>query len=310
MEHIFIVNPSAGKHNAAADVTQKVESYAAQHTDFSYQIYVTKRPGDATQWVSNYCSQHSGEPVRFYACGGDGTLNEVVTGAMFRPNVEITVHANGSGNDYIKYYGTQHDFNSISNLIEGTPHPVDVMQVTCPQATPRYSINVCNFGFDAQVVRHMETIRRRPIIGGRNAYTTGILMALFSGMRSTISMQTDGKSFFEGSMLLCAMSNGRNYGGNYRCAPHSLNDDGLIEIGLFRPMSVFRLATLIGYYCKGTHLSHPAALRYIIQGQGKEIEIQSPKPIWLSCDGELIHNTHFSIKNLHHALTFVSPKTE
>lgn len=308
MKHVFVVNPHAGSHDSTTSITQMVEAYAAAHPQFQYLIYHTQCPGDATQWVRQYCSDNSQEMKRFYACGGDGTLNEVLTGLMNQPNSQLSCMASGSGNDFIKYYGSHDDFNDLARLVDGTEYPVDVMEVDTPNSGIRYSINVCNFGFDAEVVRHMERVRRYPVVGGSNAYTTGIVLGLFGGMRTPINMKADGKPFYEGNMLLCALGNGRNYGGNYCCAPHAQNDDGLIEIGLFRPMSVFTLARLIGSYTDGSHLQRPEALRYIRQGQAREIDLSSSKPFWLSVDGELIQGTQFHIRNQQQAITFVAPQ--
>lgn len=310
MKHIFVVNPNAGRQDASHSIAQMVASYAASHPDFDHLIYHTQSPGDATLWVRQYCTDHSDQAKRFYACGGDGTLNEVLTGMMHQPNCQLSCLASGSGNDFIKYYGSHDDFNDLPRLIEGTAYDIDVMEVTTSNSQVRYSINVCNFGFDAQVVRHMERVRRFPIIGGSNAYTTGIVLGLFGGMRNRITMTADSKPFYDGGMLLCALSNGRCYGGNYCCAPQSLNDDGIIEIGLFRRMSVITLARLIGSYTKGTHLQHPAAQRYIRQGKASAITLHCDKPFWLSVDGELIQGTHFTVNNLHRAVTFVAPATK
>ena len=228
MKHIFIVNPCAGKEDSTTAVTQKVEAYALDHPDFDYQIYVTRAPGDATTWTRRWCNDHPGHEARFYACGGDGTLNEVVTGIIGIPNVQVTVHANGSGNDYIKYYASHDDFNDLNRLVEGFPHPVDVMKVN-----DRYSINVCNFGFDAMVCKIGNDVRRKPIIGGKHSYTTGIIRSIFTSRSNYVRMTVDGQPFYDGHMLLCTLGNGRYNGGNYMCAPLSLNDDGLIEINLF-----------------------------------------------------------------------------
>ena len=203
MKHIFVVNPCAGKQDSTTIVTQKVEAYASNHPDFDYQVYVTQSPGDATIWTRQWCADHPDQAVRFYACGGDGTLNEVVTGIIGFPNVQVTVHANGSGNDYIKYYATHDDFNDLDRLVEGIPHPVDVMKVN-----DRYSINVCNFGFDAMVCKIGNDVRRKPIIGGKHSYTTGIIRSIFTSRSNYVRMTVDGESFFDGYMLLCTLGNG------------------------------------------------------------------------------------------------------
>ena len=303
MKHIFVINPCAGKQDSTTIITQKVEAYASAHPDFSYQIYVTRSTGDATRWTRQWCADHPNHPVRFYACGGDGTLNEVVTGIIGFPNVQITVHANGSGNDYIKYYDSFEAFSDIARLVEGVPHPVDVMKVN-----DRYSINVCNFGFDAMVCKIGNDVRRKPIIGGKHSYTTGIIRSIFTSRSNYVRMTVDGEPFYDGHMLLCTLGNGRYNGGNYMCAPLSKNDDGLIEINLFKRMSLFKFASLINEYSQGTHINRPDVQQLMQYRQGTLVEMTSPDPFWLVIDGEMLHTNRYRVQNIKHAVTFVSPR--
>ena len=280
-----------------------MEAFASAHPDFNYQIYVTRSTGDATRWTRQWCADHPNHPVRFYACGGDGTLNEVVTGIIGFPNVQITVHANGSGNDYIKYYDSFEAFSDIARLVEGVPHPVDVMKVN-----DRYSINVCNFGFDAMVCKIGNDVRRKPIIGGKHSYTTGIIRSIFTSRSNYVRMTVDGEPFYDGHMLLCTLGNGRYNGGNYMCAPLSKNDDGLIEINLFKRMSLFKFASLINEYSQGTHINRPDVQQLMQYRQGTVVEMASPDPFWLVIDGEMLHSNHYRVQNIKHAITFVSPR--
>lgn len=303
MKHIFIINPCAGKENSTAAITRKVDAYALTHPAFDPLTYITQCPGDATRWVSAWCDSHPGQEARFYACGGDGTLNEVVSGLIGRPGVQVTCYASGSGNDYIKYYGTLQDFNDLDRLANGVPHAVDVMKVN-----NRYSINVCNFGFDAMVCKIGNDVRRKPIIGGRHSYTTGIIRSLFTSRSNYVRMTVDGQPFFDGYMLLCTLGNGRFNGGNYMCAPLSKNDDGLVEVNLFRRMSLFKFASLIDDYSRGTHIHRPDVQRLMLYRQATTIEMASPDPFWLVIDGEMLHSNRYRVENLHHAVTFVSPR--
>lgn len=302
MKHIFIINPCAGPADSTADITARVEAYASANPDFDYSVYVTRSAGDATLYTSNICSQNNGSPVRFYACGGDGTLNEVVSGIIGFPSAQVTCIASGSGNDYIKYYGGIDDFNSIPRLVNGIPHPVDVMQVG-----DRYSINICNFGFDAMVCKTGNDVRRKPIIGGSHSYTTGIIKSIFTSRSNYVRVSVDGQPFFDGNMLLCTLGNGRFNGGKYMCAPLSLNDDGLLEVNLFKPMPLLKFASLIGDYSRGTHISRDDVKRLMLYRQGTTVEMSSNKPFYVVIDGEMLLNDHFSVTNLRHAVTFVSP---
>ena len=302
MKHLFIINPCAGKEDSTSAITQRVEAYASSHPDFDYQIYVTQSPGDATRWVSQWCNEHPAQEARFYACGGDGTLNEVVSGAIGHTSVQVSCYASGSGNDYIKYYGTLEDFNDLERLVNGTPHAVDVMKVN-----NRYSINICNFGFDAMVCKVGNDVRRKPIIGGKHSYTTGIIRSIFTSRSNYVRMTVDGQPFFDGHMLLCTLGNGRYNGGKYMCAPLSKNDDGLLEVNLFKRMSLIKFASLIDDYSRGTHINRPDVKRLMLYRQATTVEMASPDPFWLVIDGEMLHSNRYRVENLHHAVTFVSP---
>ncbi len=290
MKHLFIINPCAGKEDSTSAITQRVEAYASSHPDFDYQIYVTQSQGDATRWVSQWCNERPAQEARFYACGGDGTLNEVVSGAIGHTSVQVSCYASGSGNDYIKYYGTLEDFNDLERLVNGTPHPVDVMKVN-----NRYSINICNFGFDAMVCKVGNDVRRKPIIGGKHSYTTGIIRSIFTSRSNYVRMTVDGQPFFDGHMLLCTLGNGRYNGGKYMCAPLSKNDDGLLEVNLFKRMSLIKFASLIDDYSRGTHINRPDVKRLMLYRQATTVEMASPDPFWLVIDGEMLHSNRYRV---------------
>ncbi len=153
MKHIFVINPHAGKCDATDSIRQQINDLCL---DFDHEIYVTSAPGDATFYVQKYCKENPSKNIRFYACGGDGTINEVVSGIVGQPNTEMTCYPSGSGNDYVKYFGGSTEFLDIRRLVSGTVKQVDVMRVN-----DRYALNVCNFGFDAIVCKTMIQVRRK-----------------------------------------------------------------------------------------------------------------------------------------------------
>lgn len=303
MKHIFVVNPNAGKRDSSAEIDKQVTAYAATHQSFDFLIYHTQAAGDAITWVRRWCVDHEGEAARFYACGGDGTLNEVVNGAIGFANIEVTVFASGSGNDYIKYYGKEQDFLSIPRLIEGEPHKVDVMRVN-----NRYSINICNFGFDAMVCKAANDIRHVPFFGGRNAYSSSIARCIFTHLSNYVKMSVDGEDFYDGKMLLCTLGNGRYVGGQYQCSPLSINDDGLLEVTLFRKVNIFQLIRLIGPYSKGNYRELKNIDKIMCYRRGVKVHLSSPNPFWLCVDGELMLDKQFDIQNLQQAITFICPR--
>ena len=80
MKHIFIINPTAGKTDSRQKIYDMAESLRQKH-GLDVQCILTKKQGHATELARKLCE--SGEELRFYACGGDGTVNEVANGIIF-----------------------------------------------------------------------------------------------------------------------------------------------------------------------------------------------------------------------------------
>ncbi|MBQ2734942.1 MAG: YegS/Rv2252/BmrU family lipid kinase [Clostridia bacterium] len=301
MKHIFIVNPAAGKENATEAIQQGIEAsaYAAD-----CEIYLTKAPGDATAYIRSYCESNTA-PVRFYACGGDGTLNEVVNGVAGFAHASLGCYPCGSGNDFVKYYGGKKYFLNIPELLEAKEEYIDLMRVG-----DKYSINATHFGFDSCVARIMTNVRRKKLIGGKNAYTTGIVVGLFKAMKNKCKVTVDGEWINpKGTILLCTVANGQYVGGSFRAAPRSVNNDGLLEICLVEPVSHFTFLSLMGEYQKGTHIDNPKFEKFLTYRRGKTIRVEAPEGFVYCLDGEVIEGHDFTVQILPQALRFAVPKS-
>lgn len=298
MKHIFIVNPAAGKRDATDYVTEKVLESGIEN----YLIYRTKNVGDATEYIKKYLSENKGE-VRFYSCGGDGTLNEVANGAAGYSNASVTVFPCGSGNDFLKYYGSAEDFSDIKALSEGVNHKIDLLKVC-----GKYAVNAVHFGLDTHVLKTMHKVRRYFLLGGRNSYTTGIISAFLNGMRTKCHIENEGEVIAEDEILLCTLCNGKFVGGGYKCAPRSLDDDGLMELCAVAPVGRIKFLTLMGTYKKGKHLEDKRFAPYTTYKRCKKIEITGDKNFFLSIDGELQYTEKCIVEVEKGALNFAVPQ--
>lgn len=299
MKHVFVINPAAGKENSYETIRSALEAMKAP---VDYELYQTTGVGDATAYVKDYCEKYT-EPVRFYACGGDGTLNEVVNGVVGHPHASLGCYPCGSGNDFVKYYGGKARFFNIEELVDAKEEYIDLMRVG-----DRYAINATHFGLDSCVAQVMMNVRRKKLIGGKNAYTTGVVVGLFKGMKTQCKVTVDDELLNpEGEILLCTIANGQYVGGSFRCAPRSVDNDGMLEICLVRPISHLTFFRLVGVYTKGDHLDDARFEKYLEYRRGKKIRIEAPEGFVYSFDGELIPDTDFTVEVVPAAIRFAVP---
>lgn len=295
MKYIFILNPNAGAGEAKAKLESQLNVIKKK---FDYEVYLTKGVGDATKFVKNACAKLKNETC-FVACGGDGTLNEVASGLVGVDKAVLAVMSFGSGNDFIKYYQGR-DFTSVEKLLEGTKDKIDILKVN-----DKYSINVCNFGFDSVVGSTANKIKEK---GGKNPYKKGVFKAILTGRFNKIKVVVDGEEITKNKMLLCTLANGNYVGGQYKCAPKSKNNDGLIDVCLFHSMTLFKFIKLLKPYTNGEHLDMPNFSDKMVYRQAKHVDVSADKEIELCLDGEMLAGTKFGIDILPGAVNFVVPK--
>lgn len=300
MKIYYIINPGSGQGKAFRTIEEKLEG-----ADFEYEIYLTSSPGDATRFVKEKCEEYADEIIRFVACGGDGTLNEVANGAVRYENAEISCCPCGSGNDFVKYYGNER-FADPKAVAKASAEPIDLIRVG-----DRYSVNVVHFGFDTHVLKTMLKVKNKKLIGGRNAYNTGVVSALFTGMKNKAKLYADGELLNDdGVFLLCTAANCSHVGGKYRCAPKALNNDGMIDVCAVRPVSRFSFVKLIGAYEKGKHLDDPRFSKIVKYRRCKKLSVEAPEGFSISIDGELTYINNFTCEIVPSAVKFAVPADE
>ncbi len=300
MQYIFIVNQYAGEGGTEQKVREAI-SRLTQKNDC--HIYITKSVGDATNYVKKVCKSEPLEEFRFIACGGDGTINEVFSGAMGHANASVTCYPCGSGNDFVKVFGAER-FLDIEKLVTAPTKNIDVLKVG-----DRYSFNVVNFGFDTTVAIHINEERKKTGHGNKNGYKKGILSALITSMNNKLQVTADGTVINPaGQALLCTIANGTYVGGSFNCAPRAKVDDGLMEVCLLKPVSRFRFLRIIKPYSKGEHLTRKNMRDIVVYQQAKKVEVSAPEDFACCLDGEIIYKNHFTIEMLNGALPFACPE--
>lgn len=323
MKHLIILNQGAGNFTGEDSLTNKVKE---AFDGLDYSIFVSTGSRSSTAYLRDYL-KNSSEEVRVYACGGDGTLNEVINGVVGFDNVEVAIYPIGTGNDYIKSFSKSNDYKTITEeaknstrflnfkkLIEAKSTPVDITEMTGESLEgPVYSINVINFGFDAIVGArgNYYKIHGIPADAKRSEKNDPYQYALNHdamkhGRFNKTEVWADGEKLNEEKLLLCTVSNGQFVGGKFWAAPKSVNNDGLLDVCLFKTMTFLGLGLIIGPYTKGKHLNH--ANKKIVYRRAKELKVVAPEPIDMCVDGEMYEGKEFTLRILPGAIKFVLPE--
>ncbi len=301
MKYVFIVNPAAGDGRGVEAIKAAYEK-SPEKGDCT--VYETRGVGDATEYVRKWIKDNPKEEVRFIACGGDGTLNEVFNGAVGVDNASVTCYPCGSGNDFVKVFGGPEVFMDVEKLLHATTQPLDLLKVG-----DRYSNNVVNFGFDTTVAITINEDREKNGHGSKSSYTKGIIRALLTSMNNKAKVYADGRLLNpDGRMLLCTVANGQYVGGSFKCAPKARVDDGLIEVCLIKPISRLRFVRILKPYTNGQHLDDPGMKDIVTYCQAKKVEVVAPDGFAYSLDGEIIYDNHFTVEIVPGAIRLAVPK--
>lgn len=278
MRHIFIINPVAGKGKIQIEIENSIHEKLKDKNIF-YEIYYTKFKGDAKSFIDNKCRDLI--PTVFYACGGDGTLHEVVNSACRYAHASVGVIPCGSGNDFVKNFENYSLFQDIEAQVQGETIHIDLIK-----AKDELAVSVCNIGFDADAAFNMHKFKKIPFITGSGCYILSVLYCMLKKLGKDLKVVIDDNCYIEGTFLLGVAANGHSYGGGYKCAPKASVSDGIIDVCFVNKMSKFEILSFIGGYKKGTHLENEKLKDYITYKKCKNLKIISSEPINLCIDGE------------------------
>lgn len=296
MKHIFVINPAAGQGKSLEFIKPKIEE-VCKKCDLDYEIYVTSKQGDGIEFCRERAK--SGEELRFYACGGDGTLYEVVNGSYGYKNVQVAVIPLGSGNDFIRLFGTKEEFLVLEDVVNGVPVEFDVIK-----CGDEIAINQCSMGMDAEVCAMQGKIKKLPLVTGEGAYYIGCLYAIIKKFKNRFTYTIDDGETITDDVLFCFAGNSRWYGGGFKAAPLALPDDGLLDFVIVKSgFSRLKLLKILNVYKRGEHLDWDETTFK----RGKKVVIHSEKPAAVNVDGECQFVTDTSFEIVEKGMTYVVP---
>ncbi len=297
MKHLFIINPAAGAYDHTKEFTQVIDRVCQRH-GLEYEIAVSDAPGACMNIAKK--AAETGEELRLYACGGDGTLNEVINGAAGFENVSVTHFPGGSGNDTIKVFSETKPFHHLERLLDCEEATFDLIR-----CNDRYSVNIVSMGLDARVSRDMTRYRRLPMVGGKGSYVMSLVSNLFKGLSQPMTIRIDGELVVDSKQTLVCVCNGRWYGGQYNPVPDAEVDDGMLDVLIIRKIALWQVPALLAKYQVGRYKELG---EYITHYRCRSVDVECPKPSVVNIDGECHDDMRVHMEVVPGALRFFYPK--
>ena len=294
MRHLFIVNPQAGKRKYAPQLQQKLDGL-----DWKHEIRYTQYAGHAREIAEEAVAD--GRPIRIYACGGDGTLNEVVCAAAGHPHAAVTNVPVGTGNDFLKIFGAGNKlrFQDLDALRQGPQAAFDLID-----CNGRLGIGVACVGIDARIGADVEGYKRLPLVSGIGAYILALIVnVLFKGINQPTVVDM-GDWHFEGETAVICVCNGRYYGGGFMPVGEAMPDDGVLDILVVPKVSRLTFFQLVGKYAKGRYKECGGLVR---DYHGEGLSFSSSRELVAVIDGEEYRARNFVIRLSDKKVNFFYP---
>ena len=298
LKHVFIINPSAGKNDSRQRIYTMAEALREKH-GLDVQCMLTASVGHAATLARGLAE--SGEDVRLYACGGDGTVNEVANGIAGYANAAMTCIPIGTGNDFLKNFGVDYEkFLDAENLWNGETQALDLID-----CNGKYCLTIACTGIDARIAESVHDFGASPMLTGRGSYLASVAVNfLFHkiGRRWRVTLDDE---VIEDTFALVSMCNGRYYGGGFMPVGEARMDDGVLNTLVVKAVNRRTFLKFVGPYSKGGYRKFPD---YAHCSTPKVIRIQSEKPDVVTClDGECVVNQDVTIKMADKKLNFFGP---
>lgn len=275
MKHLFIINPAAGSRDRTAEYTAAIED-ACGKRGLDYRIEVSAAPGECRRLARE--AAETGEEYRIYACGGDGTLNEVAAGAAGFDNAAVSILSGGSGNDFVKIFDDPKAFFDLERLLDAQEVSFDLIR-----CNDDYALNICSVGLDARIGTDVARYKRIPLLHGFRAYAASTVVNVVRGIAEHYVVEINGERIDSEQTFVC-VCNGRFYGGGFNPVPEADPADGVLDVLLVKKVSRLQVPAVIGKYKNGRYRELAQLIRHI---PTDHVRILCDKPTAINLDGEL-----------------------
>lgn len=275
------VNPIAGGGKCRKVYPAIVRSL--RRAGVACDVIISQYPGEITELSSEFGALGYKTVI---ACGGDGTVNELING-IAGTKTALGVVPLGTANDFAVNMGISKDINVACTIIkERRIRKIDLVSVE----DDKFFAGTGCIGFDAEVAAFAGG-RRKEKSNPFLLHVLGALLKFVSYKARMVELRFNGKRYF-GKILLVAFGNVRSYARGMLITPGAVPDDALLDICVVRPVARWRLLSLFPSVYKGAHVNNKA----VTVSRAEAVYVQSVGSMALYADGDFMTTTPFRLK--------------
>jgi diacylglycerol kinase (ATP) len=237
------------------------------------------------------------------AVGGDGTLRAAATRCLeLRGNIPPLLPVPmGTANLMARYLRIDWPAGDLADRAVQSVRRGQITLLDAARANGQLFLLMAGVGLDAQIVHDLHRLRTGPI--RRASYLIPALMTLARYRYPPIRVLIDGAAAFEMAPAVAFVANVKEYGTGFALLPQARPDDGLLDVCI---IPVKNSAEALWHFLRaalGEHLLGEG----VIYARGKQIDIESLRPVPMQVDGEPAGYTPAHIDLLPLRVPFVLP---
>ncbi|GEK31949.1 putative lipid kinase YtlR [Kurthia zopfii] len=278
MRLVIIVNDYAG-HGRAKRKFEKL----SKTLQTPYILERTNATGHAVEIAKKYGELQ--EPTLLLTIGGDGTIHEVIKGAVSYEHLVVGVMNGGSGNDFGRAFPTFTTAHQIESFIQNpTSLPYDLGAVKSVDVEDVF-MNNCGFGFDAVVTYEVNRSKMKAWLNkislGKLAYVWILIRELFRFKPFDLTIENHGHLK---NCYFVVASNQPYFGGGMKISPNSISNDGLMELTVVHDITKLKLLLIFLTVFFGKHTKFNTVKSY----KSSKFDIRLHDSVIGHADGEYI----------------------